>query len=310
MRVNVNRNAKRGPRATSVSRGRAAGFVPFLFGVAGTAELPGVVLTRLLGELGLSEPAARAALARMQKAGNLSSTRRGRYGYYRLAGDLERGFQRARAGANRATPPWTGRFHALHYQVLEAHRGYRDSLRRAAILTGYGLLQQGVLIALTDRSDTIADVLARCPAGSAVYRTELVMSTSDAARAAFDAWDLAELARVYRRHIRTLRAALRATSPPPANARTLTRFTQLSTTPLTDTLRAPALPAELRPADWPLAELFAVIGQVHARYGPPAAAYVHTLLAESGAQLSTEDSRLTGTAPGQPGSLGRVRPRS
>ena len=67
-------------------RSQTVALVPFLFGVTGTDELAGVALTRLLGDLGTGAAAARQQLARMCRDGQLSTSRRGRGGDYRLAG--------------------------------------------------------------------------------------------------------------------------------------------------------------------------------------------------------------------------------
>jgi hypothetical protein len=52
--------------------------VAFLFGVAGVPELPGVALTPLLVDLGMSVAAARRQIARMCAQGRLASSRSGR----------------------------------------------------------------------------------------------------------------------------------------------------------------------------------------------------------------------------------------
>ena len=261
--------------ATRAGAGRSVGLVPFLFGVTGRAELPGGVLTGLLADLGLSRSAARALIARMRGNGQLASTRRGREVDYRLAGNFARGFERIRSGAARAVTPWTGSFHALLYQVPEGQRAFRDLLRRHALFTGYGIMQPGVLIALTDLSPRLTTVLAETPADASVRIGAISLSPADAAAVAYEAWDLAAVGANYRSHIAALRAALAVPPELPASADTLRAFAELSLPPLVDTLRDPGLPAELRPTDWPWAELVGLLDEVNNRYGPPAAAYAH-----------------------------------
>jgi phenylacetic acid degradation operon negative regulatory protein len=258
--------------------------VAFLFGLAGRAELPGTALLQLLMDLGLSAPAARALLVRVRRQGLLGSTRRGREAHYRLAGAFAESAGRVVEYASRGSRPqeWTGAFHALIHRVPERDRSYRDALRRSALLAGYGLLQDGVLIALLDRHAVISDLLARRPAGARVLATQLAMETSDAARCAFEAWDLGELARTYLRHISDLERALsHQVDPPTPSARTLRRFAELARTPLTDTVRDPGLPRVLLPNDWPGERLREVIVQVHAVFGPAATAHVVNVLARS-----------------------------
>jgi phenylacetic acid degradation operon negative regulatory protein len=261
-------------------RGRSVRLVPFLFGVAGAldrAELPGPVLVTLLGDMGLTMPAARALIARMQRDGQLAGNRRGRTVDYRLAGAFAESFHRIQTGATGA--PWQGFFHAVLYQVPERHRAFRDLLRRTGHFVGYGLLQQGVLISPADRRDRLAQVLARTPRDAQVHFARLHLDTADAARAAYTAWDLDALDRRYRAHARTLRAALtRRTTPPAPDGRALRRFANLLSGPLVDTLRSTGLPAELAPADWSLPDLRTAIQDVYHRYLPPSAAYLRRLL--------------------------------
>jgi len=252
--------------------------VPFLFGVASAvdlAELPGPALVRMLGDLGLSDPAARALIARMRRDGQLTGTRHGRSVHYRLAGAFAESFQRVRTGATGS--PWRGHFHTVLYQVPERHRAFRDALRRTAQFAGYGLLQQGVLICPEDRRDRLAGVLADAPDEAQVHFARLELPTPDAARAARTAWRLDELDALYRTHAATLRAAL--TDVPAPDGASLRRFADLLSEPLVDTLRATGLPPELAPPDWSLPELRRAIGQLHGLYLAPVTAYVRQLVA-------------------------------
>jgi phenylacetic acid degradation operon negative regulatory protein len=260
-------------------RGRSVRLVPFLFGLAATldrAELPGRVLVAMLADLGLTAAAARALIARMQRDGQLAGVRRGRGVEYRLVGAFAESFHRIRTAA--PGPPWPGYFQAVLYQVPERHRAYRDELRRAGQLVGYGLLQQGLLISPTDRLDRLRPVLAKAPREAQVQVAQLHMATTDAARAASVAWDLSGLDRTYRTHARTLRAAARRATPPPPDGQTLHRVAELLSGPLVDTLRATGLPAELTPPDWSLPQLWAAIEEVQQVYVPPAAAHLRRLL--------------------------------
>lgn len=262
-------------------RSRSVGLVPFVFGIAGRTELPGVVLNRLLIDLGLTPAAAKAMLARMRMRGQLAAQRSGRGSRYRLAGPFERSFQRIRTG--HTTPPvaWPGWFHALLYQVPEAERPFRDLLRRHALLVGYGMVQQGLLIATADHTEALAVTLARRPASAIVYHAELRLTIDDARTAAAQAWALADVADVLRGHCATLETALaEIPSRNEPSADTLRRLAEIVNAPLIDTLLAPNLPPELLPADWPMGTLYGLIGKAHQHYLPPARAYVEALLAK------------------------------
>ncbi|MBV9848025.1 MAG: hypothetical protein JOZ47_23600 [Kutzneria sp.] len=258
-----------------VSRGSGVPTVAFLFGMAGRTELSGATLKRLLVDMGMTDTAAHGLLARMRRDGQLASTRRGRNASYRLAGDVERGFRLIRDRAHLRPVEWTGAFHAILYQVPEQHRAFRDALRRAALLSGYGLLQHGVLIAPDDRTAGISETLRTCPADARILVTDLGMSISDAARVAREAWDLDGLAKAYRTHIDTLRQALdEPADRRGASAEALRRYASLVREPLVDTLRQPRLVPQLLPDDWIGGTLRRLIDEVHERYGPAAARHV------------------------------------
>jgi phenylacetic acid degradation operon negative regulatory protein len=162
--------------------------------------------------------------------------------------------------------------------VPESERAYRDALRRAALLTGYGLLQHGVLIALTDRSAQLGSLLDP-PEGVRLYKATIAMEETDAARAAYEAWDLGTLSEEYARYAETIEEAI-STAPaaPEADATALRTLNRLLGTALVETLRAPRLPRQLQPADWALPRLQAAVGTAQQIYGAPAVTYVHRLL--------------------------------
>lgn len=255
--------------------------MPFVFGIADQPELPGVVLNRLLVDLGLSPAAAKALLARMRQREQLAARRDGRRSLYRLAGAFARSFQRIRSGPFATGPTWDGEFHSLLYQVPETERAFRDLLRRNALLVGYGLLQQGVLIAPADHTDALAATLARRPESATVYPARLRLGIADARVAAAQAWALRDVEQVLLGHCRQLADAL-ATAPEEIkpSAHTLRRLAEIINAPLVDTLLAPRLPAELLPEHWPVLRLYQLISEVNEHYLPPAAAYVRELLAD------------------------------
>ncbi len=272
------------------SRGRSVGLVPFLFGVTGRPALPGSVLRRLLTDLGLSPDAARALLSRMCRHGQLVSEKRGRFVEYRLAGDFARGFERVRDQATARPVKWAGHFHVLLYQVPEGHRSFRDTLRRSAVLCGYGILQQGVLIAPTDRSSQLAPLLDHQPEGAQVWLSTLGLAPAEAARAAYIAWDLAGLARQYDAHIQRLSKRLAdhptgsaagtrvKPQPPEVGAELLRDYVDTLAPALIDTLREPGLPAKLLPEDWPGPKLRMMLSQFTATFGPAIQSYSELVL--------------------------------
>ncbi|MQY08116.1 hypothetical protein [Actinomadura macrotermitis] len=265
----------------NVSRGANVELVPFLCGLAGREGLPGVVLVRLLGDLGLTEGAARSLIARMRRDGLLVADQRGRGAEYRMTGPFLRGFRQIRDGRP-GTPAWDGFFHAIFYSVPESRRAYRDRLRRAAALARYGLMQPGVLISPVDNRETLWDELGDAPPAGTVLFGRIGLPAADAAEVAHRAWELDVLAARYREHTARLRGAVRERPVPPGpGPEALAGYARLFGGALIDTLRTPpALPPELLPPDWPLPGLFAAAGEAMAHFGPPVAAYVHAVIAD------------------------------
>jgi phenylacetic acid degradation operon negative regulatory protein len=262
-----------GRRSESMpDRGPAARVVAFLFGVSGRPELPGPALVALLGDLGTSPAAARAAIARLRREGNLAAARHGRTAHYRLAGDLARGFERIRT-AGTGPAPWPGHFHALIHQIPEQRRAYRDRLRRTAALAGFGLLGSGILISLRERWADLAPILDQAPADAVLYQGQLALAEADAARAAAQAWNLPALDRRYADHLARLRQVL-ADPDVPTGADALRRYATLVSPVTVDTLRAPVLPTGMYPARWCLPELRATIGALGQAFLPAAAEHI------------------------------------
>nr|WP_281376356.1 PaaX family transcriptional regulator C-terminal domain-containing protein [Actinomycetospora corticicola] len=268
--------------------------VAALFGTAGRTDLPGPALVALLGDLGLRPEAARRALARMRDAGQLTTTRHGRRVDHHLAGAFGASVLRLRDDRGQV-PAWDGAFHTLLHHVPESARPYRDRLRRAAVLVGYGPWQPGVLLCPVDRSDALREVLADVPPDASVVLGRLVpddgwvgpggsggtSSTAVAAAMARRAWALDEVADDLRAHLARLTAVL-DDPVPDDGAVALKRLSDATGPVYVDLLRDPGLPAELVPADWPGAELRAVLGRVALAFLPTVVAHVHARIAAAG----------------------------
>lgn len=252
--------------------------MPLLFGVSGRDVLPGPLLVELLGEFGLGPAAARQQLHRMRAQGQLAGDRVGRATHYRLAGTFAARSQRLRDDRGEV-PEWEGSFHALLHQVPERRRAYRDRLRRLATFVGYAPLQPGVLVAVADRTDELAEVLADVPADAVVRRVRLAMDLDEARSTAVAAWELPVLAADLRAHLAVLHADLAEPGDPPATAATLRRLAELSTSVYIDLLRDPGLPHALRPDDWPGDDLRRALGGLAARYLAPVRAHLDARLA-------------------------------
>lgn len=212
--------------------------------------LPGPVLVRMLGDLGVTEGAARSTILRLRRAGSITSVRVDRTVGYAPSPSTLVGHRRHAGGS--AAAEWDGEFHTLLVQVPERRRGFRDALRRAAHLAGYRGLGPGVLVAPTDRRAELAPTLARAPKDAQILPGHLRLTVEDSRTVATRLWGLDELGARYRvladaGHT----AAARARADPPSGADAL-RALATATLPIYEAIRDdPELPAQLLAPDWP-----------------------------------------------------------
>lgn len=268
------------PRAL---RDPAAGAVVFALSAtgAGSPPLAGPVLVALLDALGMSEPTARAAILRMRRGGWLSSTRRGPVVEYALttpARALAAAVLRPVVGDR---PTWDGVFHGLLFTIPEARRAYRDALRRAAVLAGFGILRPGLLVTADEgRWARIEPELATAPPDSRLLRVDLRMAPEDARAAAAEAWPLAALEATYRAQAAAMQDLADQHRATPPTGPTAVRLMWEAMTPISATaIEDPLLPTELLPTGWPSNEIRAAFEAVGMVVGPGLTAHVEDLLA-------------------------------
>jgi len=261
--------------------GRAFGNVFFALGLAGVppAEaLAGPVLIRLLGDLGVSESAARSAILRMQRVGLLITVRAGRTAAYGLSPSVIVGHERHRDQFVGDGPAWDGGFHALLVTVPERHRAFRDELRRMATIAGYRSLRAGLLIAPSDRSAELATTLARIPPQASIVAARLQLAPDDTRRVATELWALDELGERYRALVLTARGASRAARRHLPSGAAAVQALAAATLPIYEAIADdPGLPSDLLPPAWPGAALSAALGEALRTFGPPIAQYVKSL---------------------------------
>lgn len=254
-----------------------AGVVAFLFGVAETTSLPGPALVRLLGDVGLTESAARSLLARLRRSGDLRTSRSGRTATYTLTGAMLTAWRRGDAlGRGHTADPWDGTLHGILWSVPETHRAYRDHLRRLARLAGYAPLHPGLFVSVADHWRIVADQAGQAPPGARVGPLELRMDPADAAAAARDAWNLDALAGRCRALTVTLQRSREAQVTP--GPESLRRFVETAHPVYTALVADPGLPAELLPDDWPMPLLLTELHAVLARYHEPLSEYLREIL--------------------------------
>jgi len=253
----------------------------FALGMAGVPPadaLSGSVLIRLLGDLGVSESAARSTILRMRRVGLLSTVRTGRTAAYAPSPAVIAGHERRRNQFVAEGPAWDGSFHALLVGVPEQHRSFRDELRRMAAMAGYRTLRAGLLIAPSDRSSEFAATLARRPSQASIVAARLQLGPDDTRRVASELWALDELAERYRALIVAARAASDAARHHPPSDADAVQALAAATLPIyVAILDDPGLPADLLPTGWPGPDLSSALGETLRAFGPSIADYLRRL---------------------------------
>jgi phenylacetic acid degradation operon negative regulatory protein len=151
---------------------------------------------------------------------------------------------------------WDGTFHGLLYSIPERHRAYRDSLRRYAMLAGYGQLRPGLLVSPWPGTFPLDKILDRAPTGSHTLRLQLQVPRERAREVAAEAWELPRLATLYRRKIAMVgRTTDRLTTRPSAGRQALRTFASTMGSVFQVVVMDPGLPDELLPEDWPQRDL-------------------------------------------------------
>ena len=238
-----------------------------------TEPLPSAAIVALLGEFGVSDSAARAALSRLTRNGLLVTSKAGRRTFSRLsaraAAILDDGARRIFSfGA--ANQPWDGMWSLVAFSIPEDNRAARDALRKQLRWLGFAPLYDGLWVSPRDHA---AEVIG--------YLKDLDITTATAFRATS-----VPTAATSRRGPGTWTGCAGGTSTSsrsPASCGTRRRPGRcrrsdalIARTRVMDEWRAfpgldPDLPAELLPAAWPRAaarELFIGATTCSARWPP------------------------------------------
>jgi phenylacetic acid degradation operon negative regulatory protein len=248
-----------------------------------TEPLPSAALVELLGDFGVSDVAARAALSRMVKHGLLSTTRSGRHTFHgmtpRAQDVMRRGATTLVSFGSDDGSTWDGRWSVLAFAVPEANRSVREAMRTRLRWLGFAPLYDTLWVSPHDR---LREALAELReldvrAATTFVATALDLPTTVAPQTA---WDLDGLAAAYREFVddwRPTHTALGRGDVDPREA--LVRRTELM-----DAWRAfpgldPDLPADLLPADWPRPEARTLFLETYEQLGVPASLRVRQVIA-------------------------------
>ncbi|MFG6403049.1 PaaX family transcriptional regulator C-terminal domain-containing protein [Microbacterium sp. P04] len=227
--------------------------------------LPTGSILGALGDLGVKEAAARAALGRLVDVDLLSAERDGRRTAHRLT---DRGLAVVGDEAQWLDTfgvreqPWDGTWTVVAFSIPESQRALRHSSRSRLRWLGFAPLYDGVWISARDAAaDALGQLSQLGVADVTAMRAQLERSGGASPRSA---WNLDEIQRQYAAFATTLTDA--ETPGEPVNALALRSRLMLAWQAFRET--DPALPSELLPSDWPRVPLRRRFAEVHASLGP------------------------------------------
>jgi phenylacetic acid degradation operon negative regulatory protein len=255
-----------------------------------TEPLPTAALIALLGEFGVSDSSARAALSRLTRNGLLTASKHGRRTYRRLseraAGVLDEGARRI-FSFGRTTRPWDGTWNVVAFSVPERDRPTRHTLRERLRWLGFAPLYDGLWVAPWDQGTEVVRQLAELGLETAtVFRAATVPG---AARLPQHAWDLDDLHRHYDEFITAVgelneRIHAGAVSPVDALVARTYVMDQWRAFPTLD----PELPDELLPDAWPRATARELFITTYDLLGPLAVHRVRQILTRYAPELAAQ----------------------
>jgi phenylacetic acid degradation operon negative regulatory protein len=236
-------------------------------------ELPSTALVALLGEFGVSEANARAALSRLSRRGLLASRRDGRRTSYWLT---PAGLRVLREGTLRiftfGTRPreWDGRWTVVAFSIPEDNRGLRSTLRTRLAWLGFAAPFDALWMSPGDREGEAAALLAELAVHTATIVVGKVsqLAPLDPARA----WDLDGLAASYAAFAsRFARVAARVAAGDLAPAEALIHRTAVIDVWRNFPAVDPELPDGLLPRGWPREQARATFTAIYDGLGQAAA---------------------------------------
>lgn len=238
-------------------------------------------LIRLMGALGVDEPAVRSSISRLKRRGLLVADRIGGTAGYALSDQaraiLAEGDRRI---FDRGTAKLEDGWVLVVFSVPETERARRHLLRSRLSWLGFGNVAAGVWIAPAQFGDETRDVLGRL--GLAHYVDLFAVRSIDASDLSRDVarwWDLERIQSGYAEYLRRWRPVLTtwqrrhdidAESAFADYVRTLSAWRRL---PYLD----PGLPAGLLPSGWPAAEAAEVFFALRDRLQAPAHEFVESV---------------------------------
>ncbi|MEO5534879.1 MAG: PaaX family transcriptional regulator C-terminal domain-containing protein [Pseudolysinimonas sp.] len=234
------------------------------------AGMPSAALVTLLGDFGVNDAAARAALSRMVKRGLLASTKTGRTTAYRAT---TRAQQILRAASRRIAEfgddgqAWPGLWSIVAFEIPERERSLRAAARNRLGWLGFASLYDEVWICPHDRHEAAVDALSVLGLEATAFQASFADSGIPT-RMPQNAWNLAELADEYHAFIARAEAALAALAAARLDAPSaLVERTRLLEDWLDLSARDPELPESILPAGWPRSRSRDLLLRAHGELG-------------------------------------------
>jgi len=248
-----------------------------------TESLPSAALVALLGDFGVSDAAARAALSRLVRNGLLVISKDGRRTFHRLsdraAAVLDDGAARI-FSFGQSNPDWDGMWSVVTFSIPEHNRAARHLLREQLRWLGFAPLYDGVWISPRDRAADATARLAELGVDTATVFRATTVTGMPSGGLPQRAWDLDYLRGEYAKFIsstRELRARTLAGTVSPSEA--LAARTEVMNRwrgfPGVD----PELPHELLPDHWPRCAARELFISTYDALGPLAEHRVRQVLA-------------------------------
>lgn len=254
------------------------------------APLPSAALVALLGEFGITEVSARAALSRLARRGLLELSRVGRRTSYALSSRAAAVLAEGRGhilsfGAERAQ--WTGRWTVAAFSVPEDDRSRRHALRTRLGWYGFAPLYDGLWVSPHERIRQVTAILVELGVDRATVFTAELAEGGPVGGHPIKAWDLDALRTEYDRIL----AAYEPVRKRWRSGRIGTAEALVARTALMDDWRTmpsldPELPTELLPTRWPRARARGLFVELYDGLASLAEQRVVQVVAEYDADLS------------------------
>lgn len=259
--------------------------------------IPSSTLVRLLGEFGISNDGARAAMRRLHARELLVLARQGRSTAYgipeRTATVIVTRTHRMMSFGS-ASPEWDGRWTTLAFSIPENEREVRSVLRARLRLLNFGVLYDGFWVSPGDKVDQAVALLQELDLTTASVLLATEAPDGPHQNALVNAFALDSIAASYRAFAQTYEALVErvhAGDIGPAEALVVRTDMRVAWRDFPE--NDPDLPAALLPADWPRDRARRCFVEIYDLLGPLAELRFRQILAVTDPDLAELASHFT-----------------